>query len=294
MRYVAALCLAGTRLDAETREASARWDVDFETGEGLNEVPQDQLAEFAADALVGPLESLRAALEQIAAPPAAEEFHSALVRHRIERSEALAAALDRFPSQGGHERLSASQAYSRLLAEVGTTFVTVPAASVELRSRLFAAASKTPECDDTEFLTALLGGGNPTREPSEDDERYLKALCSAGAVFEVSLVGILPELNNPANDKTWQRVLSDDIAAFHLEYVELLREGIDFFASLGEGNATDTAGLTELARYQRLLGPEGEPTPPPAVRTRLLESANNIEECGGIGFLHLFLGTDEE
>jgi len=319
--YVGALCLIGTRLTAEGREEAAKWGVAFETwGEDISAIPHDRLGEFAAEAHVGPFRNHQAALEGISAPSGVEEFHAAAVSHRVERILALDALLQLFPSEGSSEGPSTLQAYSRLLAGIGEISVNAPGASVELRRRLFAAARETPRCADTDFLSVFLGGGEPTSKPSKADEEYLRELCSGGLVFGASLVDLLPGLSSRLDDEARARLVSDlidsmeellaalsatsppdDIAVFHLEYMDLLREGIVFFGSALEqveegGDPAESDGAWEqFVRVQRLFGSEGEPTPPPAVRKRLLESANSVEECSGTSFfMYVFLGTDEE
>lgn len=316
--YVGQLCLVGTRWTAEGREAAGRWGVAFETwGEDVGGIADDRLGEFAEEALVGPFRNQRAALEGLLiAPPGVEEFHAAAVSHRVERIQALDALLQLFPSEGRSEGLSTRQAYARLLTGTAEVSFQAPAASVELRRRLFAAAREAPECADTNFLSVFLGGGEPTSSPSKADEEYLRELCSAGKVFEAALVEILPELNSPLNDEGRVGLVSaqidlmeellgalsassppDDIAAFQVEYMELLEEGIAFYSSAreqieeGDDPVENDGYWQQFVRIQRVFGNEGDPTPPAAVRTRLLESANSVEECGGgTAFLHSFLG----
>ena len=317
--YVDALCLIGTRWTAEGREAAGRWGVAFETWwEDVRGIPDDQHGEFAEEALVEPLRNQRAALEGISAPPGVEEFHAAAVSHRVERIQALDALLQLFPSEGRAERPSAPYAYSRLLTGIDEIDLTAPAASVELRRRLFAAAREAPGCADTNFLSVFLGGGEPTSRPSKADEEYLRELCSAGKVFEAALVEVLADLNSHSDDDrvrvgsalvdSMEQLLGalsatsppDDISAFHMEYMELLEEGIAFYSSIreqiekGDEPLENEDIVEQFVRIQRVFGNEGEPIPPAAVRTRLLESANSVEECGGTAFVHSFLGAEGE
>ena len=317
--YVDALCLIGTRWTAEGREAAGSWGVALETwGEDIRGIPDDRLGEFVEEALVGPLRNQRAALERMSAPSGVEEFHAAAVSHRGERIQALDALLQLFPSENRSEGPGAPYAYMRLLAGIGEIYLNAPAASVELRRRLFAAAREAPGCADTEFLSVFLGGGEPTSRPSKVDEEYLRELCSVGRVFEAALVEALPELNSRLDDEVGARVVSafidsleellrglsatsppDDIATFHLGYMDLLEEGIAVYGKLlelieNDGDPPSDSYREQFVRVQRLLGDEGDPNPPAAVRTRLLESANSVEECGSTAFLHFFLGAEGE
>lgn len=319
--YVDALCLIGTRWTDEGREAAGRWGVAFETWwEDIRGIPDDQHGEFAEEALVEPLRNQRAALEGMSAPPGVEEFHAAAVSHRVEQIQALDALLQLFPSEGRSEGPSAPYAYARLLAGIEEINITAPAASVELRRRLFGAARETPGCADIYFLSVFLGGGEPTVRPSKVDEEYLGELCSVGKVFEAALVDMLSQPNSRLDDEVGARVVSafidsmeellaglsatsppDDIAAFQVEYMALVEEGIAVYGKLlevieNDGDPPrDSHWEEQFVHVQRLFSGEGDPIPPAAVRTRLLESANSVEGCsGGTGFLHAFLGSEGE
>ena len=315
VRYVNELCLAFTSLTEEGREAAGGWDVHFETwGDDIGNIPDDQLGEFSAEVLVGTWKRHGTDLKRIAAPPGVEEFHASAVSYRVGRIEALDPLLGLFPSEGGSDGPSARQAYARLIAGIGEITVNVPSASVELRSRLWAAVREAPDCTNTDFLTdflvVFLGGGEPTLEPSPADQRYLAAVCTAGHLFMASIVETLSELNNRLTDERRAEVFSElvdamsdlqsalrtasppgDLASHHLEYLEVLDEAVAFYGNslqhLERGNGTYDPPMSreQFARLQRAFGLEGDPTAPPKVRARLLEAANSIEECGGTGFL---------
>ena len=134
-----------------------------------------------------------------------------------------------------------------------------------------------------------------------------------------SVVETLPELNKSLTDEQQAQLLSelvdamsglqsalrtvlppDDVASHHLEYLEVLDEAVAFYGNslqhLERGNGTYDPPMSreQFARLQRAFSLEGDPAAPPEVRTRLLEAANSIEECGGTGFLPILLGADEE
>lgn len=115
--------------------------------------------------------------------------------HRVERIQALDALIELFPSEGKPGGARARQTCARLQAGTAKTSFQAPAASVELRRRLFAATREVPGCEDTNFLSVFLGGGEPRYRPSKADEDHLRELCSAGTVFEAALVEMLPELS---------------------------------------------------------------------------------------------------
>ena len=320
VRYMSELCLTLTSLTDAGREAAGQWGVHFDTwGEDIRNIPDDQLGAFSAEVLVEPWRRHGAELERIVAPPGVEEFHASAVSYRVERIEALDPLLELFPSEGDSDGPSALHAYARLIAGTGEITVNVPSASVELRSRLWAAAREAPDCTDTGSLVAFLGGGEPTLEPSPADRQYLAAICTAGHAFTRSVVDTLPELNNSLTDEQRAELFSelvdamaelqsalrtasppDDLASHHLEYLDLLDEAVAFYGDslqhLERGNGTYDPPMSreQFARLQRVFGLEGEPTAPAVARERLLEGANRVEACGGTAFLIIFLGTDAE
>ncbi|MDE0603720.1 MAG: helix-turn-helix transcriptional regulator [bacterium] len=352
VRYVNAVCLAGTRLQDRHLDAAARWGVHPETwGEDVRSIPALDLGTFAAEVWVEPYKNYAADLQRLSAPPGVEDFHAASLRHSAERAETLDEILDLFPSEGESGGTNAPWAYSRLMGEVGVTQVGVPGASVALRGRLFRAAAQAPECADTSPLVAFLGGGDPAPGASPDDERYLQQLCSAGRVFEESLLEMATVLSGRADSEAQLEGFSDslstaghpaaalvelvllatdpggqvpsqedlelvvgplvqlrialqsasppdDLATFHLKYLELLDDSIAHWRSLPRelrriGGAEHTQRLLrESLRTMRIYGDEGEPTPPPDARIRLLESAQSVEACSGVGFVLSFLGPE--
>lgn len=130
-----------------------------------------------------------------------------------------------------------------------------------------------------------------------------------------SMVQILPDLNTNQTPERHAQLLSDyvnalvelraaigtapppdDIAEHHLEYLEVIDENIALYASMlqqtqtGDDADPPEVSQEQITRLQRLFSATGDPIAPPEARARLLESANSVEECGGVAFPVFSLG----
>ena len=176
LRYVREVCLAGDVFDAAIEDVMEELGVDLETGEGVDDVSDEDMAEVL-DALIPPMEELVAALQAIAPPPHAREFHEDAVAEWGAVTLSLASLLslsieDEVDPRAGLQRLVA------ILLEMQEALANTAIAPEALRSRLLSLEDDVPECASTDFLTTFLGPPPLEGQIDPVDEQYLRDVCA--------------------------------------------------------------------------------------------------------------------